>query len=198
LKLIVGLGNPGRKYELTRHNVGFEIIDLFCREVCAEEMKRQDFSLIAKGRLETEGRQTGMSVLLAKPQTFMNSSGVAVASLVSRYGVPLEDLYVIYDDLNLDLGILRIRRGGSAGGHKGLKSIIDSLGSQSFPRLRVGIGQPPQQMDAIDYVLSRFSTQEREQIEQVEQVAVEALRVMILDGIDSAMNRFNVRRSSGY
>ena len=183
--------------------MGFEIIDLFCREVCAavgaglEPARRQNFSLVVKDRLETEGRQTGMSVLLAKPQTFMNSSGVAVASLVSKYGVPLEDLYVICDDLNLDLGILRIRRSGSAGGHKGLKSIIDSLGSQSFPRLRVGIGQPPQQMDAINYVLSRFSTQEREQIEQVEQMAVEALRVMVLDGIDSAMNRFNVRRDTG-
>jgi PTH1 family peptidyl-tRNA hydrolase len=197
LKLIVGLGNPGRKYELTRHNVGFEIIDLFRREVCAavgaglEPTRRQDFSFVVEGWLETE------DLILAKPQTFMNSSGVAVASLVSRCGVPLEDLYVIYDDLNLDLGILRIRRGGSAGGHKGLKSIIDSLGSQSFPRLRVGIGQPPQQMDAIDYVLSRFSTQEREQIEQIEQMAVEALKVMILDGIDSAMNRFNVRQESG-
>jgi PTH1 family peptidyl-tRNA hydrolase len=203
LKLIVGLGNPGRKYELTRHNVGFEIIDLFCREVCAsvgaglERARRQDFALVVKGRLGTEGRQTGMSVLLAKPQTFMNSSGVAVASLVSKYGVLLEDLYVIYDDLNLDLGVLRIRRSGSAGGHKGLKSIIDSLGSQSFPRLRVGIGQPPQRTEAIDYVLSRFSTQEREQIEQMEQMAVEALRVMILDGIDSAMNKFNVRQGSG-
>jgi PTH1 family peptidyl-tRNA hydrolase len=191
LKLIVGLGNPGRKYELTRHNVGFEIIDLFCCEIRAGEVKQQDFSLVAEARLETE------DLILAKPQTFMNSSGVAVAALLSKYGIPIEDLYVIYDDLNLDLGILRIRRKGSAGGHKGVKSIIDSLGSQSFPRLRVGIGQPPQQMEAIDYVLSRFSTEEREQIEQVERMAVEALKVMILDGIDSAMNRFNVRQESG-
>lgn len=188
MKLIVGLGNPGRKYELTRHNVGFEIIDLLCREVCAEEMKREDFSLVTEGRLETE------ELILAKPQTFMNSSGVAVVALVAKYGVPLENLYVIYDDINLELGILRIRRRGSAGGHKGLKSIIDSLGSESFPRLRVGIGQPPQQMEAIDYVLSRFSDQEREQIEQIERMAVEALKVMIFDGVDSAMNKFNSRQ----
>ena len=191
MKLIVGLGNPGRKYELMRHNVGFEIVDLLRREVLSGKAKRQDFSVVVEGRLEIE------ELILAKPQTFMNSSGLAVAALVSRYGVPLEDLCVIYDDIDLDLGVLRIRRRGSAGGHKGMKSIIDSLGSQSFPRLRVGIGQPSQQMDAIDYVLSRFSNQEREQIEQTEQLAVEALKVMILDGIDSAMNKFNVRRDTG-
>jgi len=191
LKLIVGLGNPRRKYELTRHNVGFEVIDLFHREVHAGAIKLQSLSLVAEGRLDT------VDIILAKPQTFMNSSGKAVASLVSSYSIPLEDLYVIYDDLNLDLGILRIRRGGSAGGHKGVKSIIDSLGSQSFPRLRIGIGQPSQQMDVMDYVLGRFSVQEREQIEQTEQMAVEALKVMILDGIDSAMNGFNIRRNAG-
>jgi PTH1 family peptidyl-tRNA hydrolase len=189
LKLIVGLGNPGRKYELTRHNVGFEIIDLFYTEIkTTGRAKRRDFSLIIEGRLGTE------DLILAKPQTFMNLSGVAVAALVSRYDVSLENLYVIYDDLDLELGILRIRRGGSAGGHKGMKSIIGSLGSQSFPRLRIGIGQPPEGMDAMSHVLSRFSTQEREKIDQIERMAVEALKMMICDGIDSAMNRFNVRR----
>ncbi len=190
MKLIVGLGNPGKKYELTRHNVGFEVIDLLRREIRAGEPKRQNYSLIVEGRLETE------DLVLAKPQTFMNSSGLAVASLVSRYGILLEELYVIYDDLNLDLGVLRVRRRGSAGGHKGVESIIGSLGSESFPRLRIGIGQPPQRMDAIDYVLSRFSDQEREQIQQMQQVAVEALKVMILEGTDSAMNQFNVRQKS--
>lgn len=188
MKLIVGLGNPGRKYKLTRHNVGFEIIDLFCREISAGEARRQNSSLVVEGWLGTE------DLILAKPKTFMNSSGAAVASLASEYGIPPENLYVIYDDLNLDLGIIRIRRGGSAGGHKGVKSIIDSLGSQSFPRLRVGIGQPPGRMEAIEYVLSRFSTRERDLVEQIEQIAVEALKAMILDGIDSAMNRFNVRQ----
>ncbi len=191
MKLIVGLGNPGKKYELTRHNVGFEIIDLFCQEIRVGKMRRQDFSLIAEGRLGTE------ELILAKPQTFMNSSGIAVSSLVSKYSTPLDDLYVVYDDIDLDLGILRIRRKGSAGGHKGMKSIINSLGTQSFPRMRIGIGQPPQEMDSIDYVLSRFSDQEREQIHQVERLAIEALKIMILDGIDSAMNEFNVRQETG-
>ena len=191
MKLIVGLGNPGKKYELTRQNVGFEIIEMFCREIRAGKMRRQDFSLMVEGRLGME------ELILAKPQTFMNSSGIAVSSLVSKYRVPLDDLYVVYDDIDLDLGILRIRRKGSAGGHKGMKSIIDSLGNQSFPRMRIGIGQPPEEMDSIDYVLSRFSDQERDQIDQVEKLAIEALKVMILDGIDPAMNEFNVRQQTG-
>ena len=185
MKLIVGLGNPGNKYELTRHNVGFEIIDLFHREICAGEFRRQSRALVSEGQLEA------VDLMLVKPQTFMNSSGLAVAALMSEYDVALENLCVIYDDLNLDVGYLRIRRKGSSGGHKGVKSIIDFLDSQSFPRLRVGIGQPPGRMDSIDYVLSRFSDKEREEIERMEYVAVDALKIMILDGTDSAMNKFN-------
>lgn len=188
MKLIVGLGNPGKKYEFTKHNVGFEVIDLFCDEIRAGQPKRQNFSLVAEGQLDTE------DLILAKPQTFMNSSGVAVSSLVTKYGIQLDNIYVIYDDLNLDLGILRIRRKGSAGGHKGVKSIISSLGSQLFPRLRIGIGQVDQGTEAIDYVLSKFSHDERQQIEQTEYMAVDALKVMILDGLDSAMNKYNVRQ----
>lgn len=188
MRIIVGLGNPGSKYEFTRHNVGFEVIDLFCREIGAGEFGRRDFSLVTEGRLGTE------DLVLAKPQTFMNDSGAAVASLMSRYDVSLADLYVIYDDLNLDLGILRIRRKGSAGGHKGVQSIIDSLGGHSFARLRIGIGQPPERMDAIDYVLSEFSDKEREQIAQMEYMAVDALKIMILEGAESAMNKFNTRQ----
>ena len=188
MKLIVGLGNPGKKYELTRHNVGFEVIDLLCNEIRAGKTKRQNFSLVTEGRLETE------HLILAKPQTFMNSSGVAVSSLVSKYGVQLDDIYVVYDDLNLDLGVLRIRRRGSAGGHRGVKSIISSLGSQLFPRLRIGIGQMDRGTEAIDHVLSKFSHDEREQIDQTEYMAVDALKVMIRDGIDPAMNKYNVRQ----
>ena len=191
MKLVIGLGNPGREYELTRHNVGSEVIELFRREICAGKPKRQGASSVAEGHLETE------KLILATPRTFMNSSGVAVAELVSKYDIPPEDVYVVYDDLNLELGILRIRRRGSAGGHKGVNSIINSLKTESFPRLRIGIGQPPQKVEAIDYVLSRFSAQEREQIEQVEQMAVDALKVIVRDGIDSAMNKFNVRQESG-
>lgn len=188
MKLIVGLGNPGKKYELTRHNVGFEIVDLLNREVRGGKFRRHNFSLVAVTSLEDE------RLILAKPQTFMNSSGVAVASLVSEYDVALEDLFVIYDDLNLDMGFLRIRSKGSAGGHKGIKSIISSLETQSFSRLRVGIGQPPEQMDVMDYVLGRFSDKDREEIERMEYMALDALKVMILDGIEPAMNRFNARQ----
>lgn len=185
MKLIVGLGNPGKKYEFTKHNVGFEIIDLLHDEISAGKSGRQNLSLVSKGLLEAE------KLILAKPQTFMNSSGAAVASLMSEYNVSLEDLCVIYDDLDLDLGVLRIRSKGSAGGHKGMKSIIGSLGSQLFPRLRIGIGQPPGRMDAIDYVLRKFSKKQREQLEHVEHMAVDAVKTMILDGAESAMNRFN-------
>lgn len=188
MRLIVGLGNPGKKYELTRHNVGFEIVDLLHREICGKNFRRQNFSLVSGGYLEDK------RLILAKPQTFMNSSGVAVASLVSRYDISLENLYVIYDDLNLDMGFLRIRSKGSAGGHKGVKSIIKSLGTQLFPRLRVGIGQPPEQMDVMNYVLGRFSVKEREEIDHMEYIAIDALKVMILDGTESAMNKFNARQ----
>lgn len=188
MKLIVGLGNPGKKYELTRHNVGFEVIDLFCNEIGAGRARRQNLSLVMQGQLGTE------DLILAKPQTFMNSSGVAISSLVSAYGIQLDNLYVVYDDLDLDLGILRIRRKGSAGGHRGMKSIISSLGTQFFPRLRIGIGQLDRGTEAIDYVLGRFTHRERQQVQQTEYMAADALRVMICGGINSAMNKFNVRQ----
>jgi PTH1 family peptidyl-tRNA hydrolase len=190
LKLIIGLGNPGKKYEFTRHNVGFEIIDLLRHEISAGKMKSVDFAIVAEGRLDTE------KIVLAKPQTFMNSSGLSVSLLASRYNISLEDLGVIYDDIDLELGMIRIRRSGSPGGHKGLKSIVNSIKSQSFPRIRVGVGQPPAGMDAIDYVLSRFSVHERDEIQQAEQTVLEALTVMIMEGIEPAMNRFNYRQKS--
>ncbi len=136
MKLIVGLGNPGEKYKFSRHNVGFDVIDLFSREAVIISSERyQDFSLITEVSLDKE------NLILAKPQTFMNSSGKAVSALALYYNIPIEDIFVIYDDINLELGLLRIRRNGSAGGHKGVQSIIDALGSQDFPRLRIGIGQ---------------------------------------------------------
>ena len=189
LKLIVGLGNPSEKYEQTRHNVGFDVVDLFCHELGVQPNFRRDFhSLVLEGHLESQ------KVILAKPQTYMNLSGTAVHAIVSYYDIPLEDIIVIYDDLNLELGLIRVRRGGSAGGHKGVKSIIESLGSEAFPRIRIGIGQPPQNMEIIDFVLSRFTKEEREEIEKVEQIAIEAIKVMIFEGIDNAMNKFNVRQ----
>ena len=189
MKLIVGLGNPSNKFEYTRHNVGFDVIDLFRHELqLGKNFRKEHHSLVIEGQLESN------RLLLAKPQTFMNSSGIAVQALVLDYEIPLEDIIVIYDDLNLELGLLRIRRSGSAGGHKGVKSIIESLGNQSFPRIRIGIGQPSQDTEVIDYVLSRFTSKEREEIEKAEQSAVEALKIMILEGVEPAMNKFNTRQ----
>ncbi len=189
MKLIVGLGNPGEKYKLSRHNVGFDVIDLFCHEVILRSSERyQDFSLITEAILDKE------DLILAKPQTFMNSSGKAVSALAQHYNIPIEDIFVIYDDLNLELGLLRIRRNGSAGGHKGVQSIIDSLGSQNFPRLRIGIGQPPQDMEVIDYVLGDFTPEERDVIEKTKLMATEALKMIILQGLEPVMNKFNSRQ----
>jgi len=189
LKLIVGLGNPTPKYEQTRHNVGFDVIDLFCHEIGVKPNFREEYhSLILNGQLESQ------EIILAKPQTFMNSSGTAVSAIVSNYNIQLEDMIVIYDDLNLELGLIRIRRSGSAGGHKGVKSIIESLGSEAFPRIRIGIGKPPQGTEAIDFVLSKFSPEEREVIDEAEKLAIEAIKVIIFEGIENAMNKFNSRQ----
>lgn len=189
MKLIVGLGNPGEKYKLSRHNVGFDVIDLFCREVVIRASERyQNFSLITEAILDKE------DLILAKPQTFMNSSGKAVSALAQHYNIPIENIFVIYDDLNLELGLIRIRRNGSAGGHKGVQSIIDSLGSQNFPRLRIGIGQPPQDMEVIDYVLGDFTPEERDVIEKTKLMATEALKMIILQGLEPVMNKFNSRQ----
>ncbi len=189
MKLIVGLGNPGEKYKLSRHNVGFDVIDLFRREVAIKSSESyQFFSLITEAQFENE------ELILAKPQTYMNSSGKAVSALALHFNIPVEQIYVIYDDLNLELGLLRIRRNGSAGGHKGVQSIIDSLESQNFPRLRIGIGQPPQDMEAIDYVLGDFTPEERDIIEKTEIMATEALKMIILQGIEPVMNKFNSRQ----
>ncbi|MBD3183576.1 aminoacyl-tRNA hydrolase [Candidatus Poribacteria bacterium] len=188
MKLIVGLGNPGSKYKSTRHNVGFEVLDLFCREVCTDEVKHRFFSSVANGKYK------GEELILAKPQTFMNSSGTAVNALKYKYGISPEDIFVIYDDFNLDLGMLRIRLSGSSGGHKGMKSIIESIGSKDFPRLRIGIGSPPHGMDVMKYVLGRFSPDERATIEESKLMALKALKVMIHEGIEPAMTRFNGRR----
>jgi PTH1 family peptidyl-tRNA hydrolase len=189
LKLIVGLGNPSDKYEYTRHNVGFGVVDLFRHELRLDkDFRKEHHSLVSEGHLESQ------NIMLAKPQTFMNSSGTVVQALVSSYDIPLDDVIVIYDDLNLELGLLRIRRSGSAGGHRGVKSIIESLGSELFPRIRIGIGQPPQGIEVIDYVLTRFSSDERDEIEKAEQTAIEALKIMILEGVEPAMNKFNTRQ----
>jgi PTH1 family peptidyl-tRNA hydrolase len=188
VKLVVGLGNPGRKYDGTRHNVGFEVLDLIAvRHHLAWESAPAD-ALIAKWR--------AASVLLVKPLTFMNLSGHAVSELMRFYKVEREDVFVIVDDANLDLGRLRARPSGSAGGHNGLKSIIGALGSEDFARLRVGVGRGDARRDLADHVLARFDPQEREDVAEAVGRAADAAELFVTEGIGPVMNRFN-RKEDG-
>jgi PTH1 family peptidyl-tRNA hydrolase len=183
--LVVGLGNLGREYRFNRHNVGFMAIDTVSRAWGIELNRVQAKALVSATNFG------GRRVILAKPQTFMNLSGHPVSSLLRFYKVPLENLLVIHDDLDLPVGILRIRPGGSSAGQKGLGSTIDKLGTEAFPRLRIGIGRPPGRMDSADYVLEDFPKAEREIILQVLDRARQAVETFIAAGIVTAMNQFN-------
>ncbi|HEX2980670.1 MAG TPA: aminoacyl-tRNA hydrolase [Anaerolineaceae bacterium] len=183
--IIVGLGNPGREYRGNRHNVGFMVVDRIAGEIGVSMTRLQQKALIAQG---TFG---GRRVILAKPQTFMNLSGQAVASLVKFYKTPLEQLIVIHDDLDLPLGTLRMRKNGSAGGQKGVLSTIERLGTQEFPRLRVGIGRPSGGIDPKDYVLHDFAPYEKATLDEVLDLAQAAVRTFIEKGLETAMNQYN-------
>ena len=185
MHLIVGLGNPTKQYEGTRHNVGFETIDRIAAEnqIRVEEKKHK--ALYGSGYIE------GEKVILAKPQTFMNLSGESVRELSDYYKIPAENIIVIYDDISLDVGQLRIRKKGSAGGHNGMKNIISHLGTEVFPRIKVGVGEKPKKYDLADYVLSRFSKEERAIMEEGYQKAVEAVEMILRGEMDEAMNKFN-------
>jgi len=185
IKMIVGLGNPGPRYAQNRHNVGFQIVDELAAQHGLSFDKRQFKALIASGRID------GQRVLLVKPQTYMNLSGEAVQPLVSYYKIELEDLMVVFDDMDLPVGVIRLRPFGGAGGHNGMKSIINRLGSNRFPRLRVGIGRPPGRMDPAAYVLQDFSADEESLMAPVRDRAVQALETWLNSGIDAAMNAFN-------
>lgn len=186
--IIAGLGNPEKRYENTRHNVGFEVIDILAERmgVCVEEKKYK--GLCARGVLE------GQKVLLLKPQTFMNLSGESLRAAMDFYKAEAEQVIVVYDDISLKPGQLRIRGKGSAGGHNGIKNVIAHLGTQEFPRVKVGIGEKPKGMELVDYVLSHFSSEERKQMQGAFCEAAEAVSVMIGRGLEEAMNRFNGRR----
>ena len=183
--ILVGLGNPGREYSGTRHNVGFMLIDRLAVRLEARGMRLQS------GALVTTARYEGQKILLAKPQTYMNLSGRSVQGLARFYKSPLEHLLVAYDDLDLPLGTLRLRSGGGPGGQKGMASTIESLGSKDVSRLRIGIGRPPARMDPAAYVLQEFSETELETISEVLGQAEEAALVFVGEGIEVAMNRFN-------
>lgn len=186
--IIAGLGNPGSRYEHTRHNVGFEVIDILADHIgiCVDEKKHK--ALCGRGVLE------GQKVILIKPQTFMNLSGESVRAAADFYKVEPENIIVVYDDVSLEPGQLRIRGKGSAGGHNGIKNIIAHLGTQEFPRVKVGVGEKPKQMDLADYVLSRFSKGEQEMMDQAFQEAAQAVSVMVGQGMDAAMNHFNGKK----
>lgn len=184
--LIVGLGNPGREYRLNRHNAGFLAVDqLVHRRGWPAFTRKQSNALVTGGDIDDR------RIIVAKPQTFMNLSGGSVAGLARFYQIPPEAVMVCVDDLNLPFGSVRIRPRGTAGGQRGLQSIIESLGSEAFPRLRIGIGRPPGQMRHAAYVLKDFSGDELDQLEIVFDRAVDALLSWLADGVDLAMSRFN-------
>lgn len=183
--LIVGLGNPGRRYEMTKHNAGFWLIDEILQRCGIKRLKGMC------GALAGMTNWNGDGPMYAKPTTYMNNSGEAVAALVHRFDLSLSDLCVVYDDLNLDIGALRLRKKGSDGGHNGMKSIIRHLDTEEFPRLRIGIGSPT--YSQTDYVLSEFDEPDKLQIDQVVQRAADAIEMLIEDGIQNAMNQFNGR-----
>lgn len=183
--LIVGLGNPGREYQHNRHNVGFMTLNRLAERLGIAFTRFENKALVTKNNYSSK------RVILAKPQTLMNNSGRAVAPLVRFYKVPLENLLVIYDDVDLPFGTLRIRPSGGSSGQKGMASIIDQLGSQEFPRLRIGIDRPPGQMNAADYVLQNFSRDETEMLSEILQHATDAVLTFIEDGLEMAMTKFN-------
>ena len=183
--LIVGLGNPGREYRLNRHNIGFRAIDGLAQEW------RIPLGNVRNKALIGQGLWGGVRVILAKPQTFMNLSGQSVTSLSRFYKIPQEKMLVIYDDLDLPLGTLRLRENGGSAGHKGMTSIIGQLGSNDFPRLRLGIGRPPGHMQVEDYVLQDFSEKEEELLSSLLDRSAEAVEIYIKNGVHAAMTQFN-------
>ena len=184
--IIVGLGNPTPEYEGTRHNVGFEVIDALARKYNIDVDTKKHRAYIGKGMIE------GQKVILAKPQTYMNLSGESVRSLLDYYKVDEEqELLVIYDDISLVPGGIRIRKKGSAGGHNGIKNIIAHLGTQEFPRVRIGVGEKPARMDLADYVLGHFPKEEAETMTTAFKDGAAAVVDMMTEGVEAAMNHFN-------
>jgi len=183
MKLIVGLGNPGRKYAGTRHNIGFDVVDELAARHRVEWEAAPAEALMAKWR--------AAQVLLAKPLTFMNLSGHATRDLLQYFKIDLADLLVIVDETQLDLGRLRTRANGSAGGHNGLKSLIEQLGTDRFARLRIGVGRGDARRDLADHVLARFDGDERPLVRETIDRAADAVEVFVSDGLEPMMNRFN-------
>lgn len=184
--VIAGLGNPGREYVNTRHNIGFETIDAIAAKYNIDVQEKKHKGLIGKGVIE------GNKVILVKPQTFMNLSGECLREVCDYYKVdPESEVIVIYDDITLDVGGIRVRKKGSAGGHNGMKSIISHLGTEGFMRIRVGIGEKPARMDLADWVLGHFPESDKENLKSGINDAVDAMNLLMKDEVDEAMNRYN-------
>ncbi len=187
--IITGLGNPDRQYEGTRHNAGFDVIDRIAEKYNIAVDTKKHRALIGKGIIE------GQKVILAKPQTYMNLSGESIKSLMDYYKIePESELIVIYDDISLGVGQLRIRAKGSAGGHNGIKNIIAHLGREVFPRIKVGVGEKPSKMDLADYVLGHFSKEEKKEMEAGYDKAINAVEMMVQGDIQKAMNEYNRKK----
>lgn len=182
--LIAGLGNPGKKHRKNRHNIGFMAVDRLAEENGIAMSRAQSKAVVGNGRI------AGKPVILAKPQTYMNRSGDSIGPLVNYYRIPLQNVLIIYDELDLPFGALRLRQGGGSGGHNGMKSIINHLG-QDFPRMRLGIGRPPGRMEAADFVLTDFRGQEVEVADALLNEATAAVETYLIEGVDLAMTRHN-------
>ena len=184
--LLVGLGNPGEQYQNTRHNAGFQVIDLFCQKHSVNLTKNKYKALF--GETVVQGKR----VLVAKPQTFMNLSGEAVSAIVNFYKIPLSNILIISDDISLAPGKMRIRTKGSAGGQNGLKNIIEHLSSDEFARIKMGVGdRPDRESDLVNWVLGRMNEEEKKLFDEAKENAVKAIETILRDGVDSAMNRYN-------
>ncbi len=191
LYVVAGLGNPGGKYENTRHNVGFDAIDILSARYGIKVSKLRHKALTGEGDIK------GARVLLAKPQTFMNLSGESIREIVDWYKIPVHNLILIYDDVDLPLGRLRIRPKGSSGTHNGMKSVIYQLQSDDFPRIRIGINKAPEGWELADYVLSRFTQDERKIINESIIKSAEAAAAIVSSGVETAMNTYNISQTDG-
>lgn len=187
--IIVGLGNPDKQYQATRHNIGFDAITRICDETGISLDMKKHRALCGKGMMN------GQKVILAQPQTYMNLSGESVRELVAFYKInPEEELIVIYDDISLEVGQIRIRKKGSAGGHNGIKHIIAQLGTQNFQRIKIGVGDKPKEWDLVDWVLGRFPTKQEPAVREALGDAYHAVQIMIEEGPEAAMNKYNRKK----
>lgn len=188
MKVIVGLGNPGICYQGNRHNIGFQVVNQLAKNSCISLSTRRLKALYGTGKIDAQ------EVVLAKPMTFMNRSGEAVQRILDFFKVSMDDLIVVHDDLDLPFGRLRFKKRGGDGGHQGVRSIIEAIGGNHFLRLKVGIGRPPQGMEVAEYVLCDFDETEQPYLSEIRSRAAEALAVMLREGIDTAMNRYQKKR----